>query len=82
LLYLSASAIFSSVHHHSDDALSGDMQCAACAWHIQSATDVPIVAILPAPPVAIAVQLKLAHISSKPRNMEAVSNRGPPSFTV
>jgi hypothetical protein len=45
LLYLSVALVFGVVHHHHNDGPLGDHHdCAACAWHLNAAADVPWVA--------------------------------------
>jgi len=43
LPYLSVALVFGVVHHHEHDSPLGDHHdCAACAWHINAVTDVPL----------------------------------------
>ena len=44
LPYLSVALVVGVVHHHEHDSPLGDHHdCAACAWHINAVTDVPLI---------------------------------------
>lgn len=77
LLYLSVSIAFSSPHAHDHGATLPD-QCVACAWHLESAAEVP------AAPVSISVPLFVViHAQAPDAEAESLTprlhrDRGPP----
>jgi hypothetical protein len=80
-LYLSVGTVFAATHNHSDDALQGQDQCAACAWH-HEAVDVPRVGPVVSVPewLALAHQTDFLHFSDVSVGIHP--SRGPPLFPL
>jgi hypothetical protein len=78
-LYLSVGTVVAATHDHSGDALHGDQQCAACAWH-HEAIDAPTVGPGVSAPewVLVAHQADFLHFSDVSVGIHP--SRGPPLF--
>jgi hypothetical protein len=78
-LYLSVGVFAAATHDHSGDALHGDQQCAACAWH-HEAVDVPTVGPRVAAPAGISLAHEGEFLHFIDVSMGIHPSRGPPLF--
>lgn len=77
-LYLSVGTVFSAMHDHSADALHGDQECAACAWHHESVDLPTVTAVCAAPDLLLAAHDVPSLFFSKVA-LGIHPSRGPPS---
>ena len=82
VLYLSISTIFAGLHHHPADALDHGQDCAACAWHTESVSDVPQVRFSVERPEAVLFVASGEHFVAASADIRRAPSRGPPSFSL
>ncbi len=80
LLYLGASTLFASVHHH--DGSFDDQHCTACSWHHDGTVDLPAVAPLPVRPEIIVFLEESSDIPLRELSPRIHPSRGPPSVLL
>lgn len=77
LIYLSASIAFAAPHSH-DHGSSLPEQCAACAWHSDSNTDVPVTPNLIRIPPLRSIHTPRPDILPLSQTLRSLRDRGPP----
>lgn len=77
MLYLSIGTVYSAVHHHEDESVSGE-RCAACAWHHENQVDLPQVSTTVRHPETLVFAEKAAHSFFRELSLKIHPSRGPP----
>jgi hypothetical protein len=82
LLFLSVSTVFSAVHKHQADPVSGHTQCAACLWHAETVSDVPTTISLIPSSTILCVAFEREHFSATEQTLLIHPSRGPPALSL
>jgi hypothetical protein len=82
LLYLSISTVFAAIHHHDSGSSNDSDQCAACAWHHETHTDVPSVSVPLPRPIIIACREQGANDFLRELSVKIHPSRGPPIISL
>jgi hypothetical protein len=77
LCYLSVSLLLSQPHSHTDGKATAH-QCAACSWHFESISDVPINPLFVVATVFLLKAAAEAPLQKTERGLRILSDRGPP----